>query len=137
MYAVWATFVLSIIALNLLYVEAQAPSNKQIKGSGNVGRISKFTHTNAIGDSVITELKAALRGRFLVPSGLPGSAIRRIPITVTALRGTEGTLTSRRVNAGTGDARESIIFCWMASLIYPFWTRRPRPVPACPRKTAT
>ena len=35
----------------------------------------------------------------------------RMPITATALPGTPGNRTSRRVNAGTGSARESLIFC--------------------------
>jgi hypothetical protein len=45
--------------------------------------------------------------------------VRRIPITATAFRGTAGNLTSRRVNGGTGDAKESTIFWWITSLIYP------------------
>jgi hypothetical protein len=45
--------------------------------------------------------------------------VRRMPITAVVLPGTPGSRTSRRVKAGTGEAKESTIFCLISSLIYP------------------
>lgn len=63
--------VVSMLALNLVLVQAQDKSNKPIKGKGTVGQIPKLIETDVIGDSVMTELN----GNIGVGTTTPGSKL--------------------------------------------------------------
>ena len=70
----------------------------------------------------VQQALAGHAGRQPVGQHLPqegGLPARRGPITATALPGTRGSRTVRRVKSGTGTAKASTIFCRIKSLIYP------------------
>jgi hypothetical protein len=66
-----AIVMMSMLALNLVLVQAQGKSNKQINGNGTVGQIPKFIETDVIADSVMTEKN----GNIGVGTSTPGSKL--------------------------------------------------------------